>query len=87
MPVIHITCINNLLIPVSEIILEQHTSGSVLSMAEGKQGHASPPTKALVQLITHNLIIVIAWRLGLDQLCWHNFENNRHLKELGIMLE
>ena len=25
--------------------------------------------------------------LGLDQLCWHNFENNRHLKELGIMLE
>ena len=29
---------------------------------------------------------VMHW-LGLDQLCWHNFENNRHLKELGIMLE
>ena len=25
--------------------------------------------------------------IGLDRLCWHNFENNRHLKELGIMLE
>jgi len=58
MPVIHIICINNLLIPASEIILKQHASGSVLSMAEGKQGHACPPTKALVQLITHNLIIV-----------------------------
>jgi len=26
------------------------------------------------------------FRVGLDQLCWHNFDNNRHLKELGIML-
>ena len=26
-------------------------------------------------------------QLGLDRLCWHNFENNRYLKELGIMLE
>jgi len=29
----------------------------------------------------------LLWWVGLDQLCWHNFENNRHLKELGIMLE
>ena len=32
-------------------------------------------------------IVVIDLGVGLDQLCWHNFENNRHLKELGIMLE
>ena len=28
-----------------------------------------------------------ACELGLDKLCWHNFENNRRLKELIIMLE
>ena len=27
---------------------------------------------------------ILTSELGLDQLCWHNFENNRHLKELGI---
>ena len=25
-------------------------------------------------------------QVGLDRLCWHNFEHNRQLKELRIML-
>jgi len=36
---------------------------------------------------TEPLPYLSASSLGLDQFCWHNFENNRHLKELGIMLE
>ena len=29
---------------------------------------------------------LVRW-IGLDKLCRHNFENNRRLKELRIMLE
>ena len=35
----------------------------------------------------HLYFKLIATAIGLDRLCWHNFENSRQLKELRIMLE
>ena len=45
-------------------------------------------------ILTHFLNSICHWcapiwsmpLLGLDRLCWHNFEHNRQLKELRIML-
>ena len=34
----------------------------------------------------HSVIFSVP-SVGLDGLCWHNFDNNSHLKELGIVLE
>ena len=43
----------------------------------------------VVQTFSDSVATIIACgsQIGLDRLCWHSFENNRHLKELGIMLE
>ena len=38
-------------------------------------------------LLSCHLHTLTPSHIGLDQLCWHNFENNRHLQELGVMLE
>ena len=31
-------------------------------------------------------LCTLEFSIGLDRLCWHNFEHNRQLKELRIML-